>query len=143
MHHDWPGYMAWNYQSEKSKNLISFQYTSMIYYVLQPMALKSWSLSCVMVGYSGRIPIYLSQSRGKHSKRESNCYLGALHSMAPPCSLSFLPVLRRIERHITLGIKVSESNLIHSLRIPKSRSFPHLIYYQICLPTEREHQEQW
>jgi hypothetical protein len=26
------------------------------------------SLSCVMVGYSGRVPIYQSQSRGKHSK---------------------------------------------------------------------------
>ena len=65
---DWPGYMAWNYQSEKSKNLMSFLYTSMIYCVLQPMALKSWSLSCVMVGYSGRVPIYPSQSKGKHSK---------------------------------------------------------------------------
>ena len=139
---DWPGYMAWNYQSEKSKNLISFLYTSMIYCVLQPMALKSWSLSCVMVGYSGRVPIYPSQSKGKHSK-ESRTVTRVSYILWHP-----LVLLTGVKTHRTIynfGIKVSESNLIHSLRIPESRSFSHLIYhyYQICLPTDRQHQEQW
>jgi hypothetical protein len=58
--------------------------------------------------------------------------------------LSFLPVLRRTEGyHITLGINVSESNLIHSIHIPKSRIFSYLIHHQICLPAVWAHQEHW
>ena len=75
------------------------------------------SLSCVMVGYSGRVPIYQSQSRGKHSK-ESRTVTWVSYILR-----HLLVLLTGVKTHrrtyITLGINVSESNLIHSIHIPK------------------------
>jgi hypothetical protein len=133
--------MFWNYQSEKSKDLISFQYTSMIDWVLQPLALKSWSLSPVRWSATvADLPSINPRPGANTAKRVA---------LLPGCptfygtSLSYLPVLRRTEGHITLGINVFESNLIHSIHIPKSRIFSYLIHYQICLPAVRVPQEHW
>ncbi len=57
---------------QKSKELISFLYTSIIYCILKRLALSSWFLSCVMVKHSYRVPIYYPDPRGKHRKESLN-----------------------------------------------------------------------
>jgi hypothetical protein len=85
--YDWLCYIARVYQSEKSKELISFLYTRIVYGILQRSAFKPWSLSCVMVDYSCRIPIYQPCS-GKHSKESPTVtggYYEVWHLSLYPC----------------------------------------------------------
>jgi hypothetical protein len=68
-HYDWLCYIAWNHQSSKSKELISFPYTSVIRCILQRLASKSWSFSCVMADHSGRVSIFPPFSEANTVKR--------------------------------------------------------------------------
>jgi hypothetical protein len=65
---DWLRCIAWNLQSSKSKELISFLYTSTTYCILERFVLSPWSLSCAMDKHSYRVAIYYPYPRGKHSK---------------------------------------------------------------------------
>ena len=91
LRYDWLCMIAWNYQSEKSEKLISFLYIRITHCcILQRLASIFWSISCAMVDYSGRAPIYQPSSR-QAQQRESNCYLGVLQSVAPSLSVIFAP----------------------------------------------------
>jgi hypothetical protein len=69
---------------KKSKELISFLYTSTIYGIFQRLALKLWSLSCAMVDHSCRAPILHPLSKGKHSTESPTDTLGFYNLQHPP-----------------------------------------------------------
>ena len=93
---DWLRYNAWNYQSSKSKDLISFPYTSTIYCILKRLALSPWSLSCVMVEHSYRVPIYYPYPRGKHRKESLQPTRGPYNLWHPPTYPRVLSTKRKI-----------------------------------------------
>ena len=127
LHLDWLRYIAWNYQSSKSKDLISFPYTSTIYCILKRLALSPWSLSCVMVEHSYRVPIYYPYPRGKHRKER------AYNQPGGHTACGTLPPIRvtseRSERHV----------ISRQINQKSSVSLDHISFHLIPLLTQHLH----
>ena len=97
IHFDWFHCIAWiDQSSKKSKELISFLYTSITYCILKRLALSSWFLSCVMVKHSSRVPIYYPYPRGKHRKESLDPTQGAYSPWHLPTYLCDLSTKRTI-----------------------------------------------